>query len=104
MKLDSDGGGRFSGRVNSLVRGVPGGFSSDNNNLVTLSLDSRGTVQLVDLPIRTQSDFDLIPYQLGLTGQYVDYFKDLGFVGGVKWRLEVTSGPLRGNVYSYPSD
>ena len=101
MKLDSDGGLRTVGKVISLVRGRPDCPDSDVNNLVTLTLDSRGTVQLVDLPIRTQSDFDLIPYQLGLTGQYIDYSKTYGLENFVKWELKVNSGQLKGNVYSY---
>ena len=101
MKLDSDGGLITTGKVVSLYRGRPDCSDSEVNNLVTLTLDSRGTVKLVDLPIRTRSDFDLIPYQLGLTGQYIDYSKTCGLENFVRWELKVNSGPLKGNVYSY---
>ena len=104
MKLDSDGGGHFSGRVNSLVRGVLGGFSSDKNNLVTLTMNCSDTLRFVDLPIQTQSDFEFGLYQQLYLMQWVDYSKIIGIHDGIEWTLKFNSGPLKGQVQSYSRD
>ncbi|MEK6899369.1 MAG: hypothetical protein AABW79_04710 [Nanoarchaeota archaeon] len=102
--LHSDSNFRTRGKVISLTRGRPGGHRTDMESLVTLNIKSGETNHLVDLPIKTKSDFEVLPYQASLAGVEVSYSKEYdSWEEGInkKWELEVLSGLLQGNIYKF---
>lgn len=96
--------GTMQGRITSLTRGRPfkDNVYVDQKKLVSLIIESDGSEHIVDLPIKTNSDFEVIPYQLALVGFNVRYSKkgerwEEGYT--TEWELEVLSGALKGNTY-----
>jgi hypothetical protein len=103
--IDSDRDFAIQGRVLSLVRGRPeGSYLGKDEYLVTLVIESSGAKHTVDLPIKTETDFEVIPYQSALVGVDVRYFKKYStWEEGIAedWVLEVLSGSLQGNTYRF---
>ena len=101
--MDSDNSFQTHGRILSLVRGKPEERDYEKS-LVTLVIESDQNKHVVDLPIKTESDFEVIPYQSTLVGIDVRYSKkyerwEEGIA--INWELEVLSGSLKGNTYKF---
>ncbi len=102
--IDTDNSFSSQGRILSLVRGRPEGSDDDRKTLVTLVIQSEKDKHVVDLPIETRTDFDVIPYQSALVGVDAKYSKKYerwqeGIA--INWELEVLSGALKGNTYKF---
>jgi hypothetical protein len=104
ISIDSDNNFQTKGKILSLIRGKPEGSNYDKKNLVTLIIESDKNKHIVDLPIKTNSDFEIMPYQSALLEADVSYSKEgksweEGFT--TYWKLEVLSGKLKGNTYKF---
>lgn len=104
--MESDNSIEISGVVDRLMRGRSdrGAYTNDRaNDRVTLVLGvSPDRVVFLDIPYKTENDFDLIPLELALKGARVSYkknYKDWQEGIAEEWELRVTSGPLEGNSY-----
>lgn len=105
-KTDSDKDVKIDGRIISLSRGILGknGYVINEKSLVSLAIQSNTKSHLVDIPIKTESDLELIPYQSSLVGFNVEYSKEHkenheGF--REQWSLKILSGKLKGNIYNF---
>ena len=67
----------IEGKVISIRRGLPSSNFSEEKNLVSLLVETPGGAKIfVGLPIKTESDFELMPYQLALVGFNVRFSND----------------------------
>jgi hypothetical protein len=96
----------IEGKVLSVNRGSS--TQIDSNKFLTLVIEHDKETHKADLPIKTESQFELMPYQIALVGTNVRYNyewseaeKGFGLDGAIlqDWNLEILSGPLKGNKY-----
>ena len=104
VKVDSDNSFKTQGRIVSLSRGRPDEEGRDRLVTIVIKPNKSGVEHVVDLPIKTKGDFEVIPYQLALVGADVRYSKKYTeWLEGIAkdWELEVLSGSLKGNIYKF---
>jgi len=110
MAIDSDENIDITGTVLSLERGRPDKHNMDRlflGNTVTLTIESDKNRYKVDLPIKTQTNFDLIPYLDSLLNVEVKYSamhrkEEIGYtIRHTYWKLEILSGKLKGISLDY---
>jgi hypothetical protein len=105
--IDSDKNFQTNGKIIDVLRGRTRGWPSEsvNSDLVTIVLKSDLKKYFIDLPIHTESEFDLIPYQSALIGEDAMYIKTYkGRMGNENgsWGLTILSGKLNGKSYLFP--
>ena len=88
------------------LEGIVTKLQAEGHKLVLTIRDGDNEKHEVDLPLRVDNEFELIPYELALLDQRVGYKQSEsttpGRLHGVFERskeLEIHSGPLKGRVY-----